>query len=164
MKRLNNLFVLKAMKLIVTTVLKLNQKRIKGFTFIEMIFALCIFSITMSLIPPLFKSVKTLNKHMDDTSLIHYEFFAQDISREIKHIPIDKINVSNRRITLQEDSKQTAYIFSNRKIYKNINSRGNITLIQDISDFKVTKIDDKYLKVEMTLIENEEKYYKVLYL
>ncbi|UXR34069.1 hypothetical protein MUA31_06650 [Staphylococcus simulans] len=101
---------------------------------------------------------------MDDASLIHYEFFAQDISREIKHIPIDKINVSNRRITLQEDSKQTAYIFSNRKIYKNINSRGNITLIQDISDFKVTKIDDKYLKVEMTLIENEEKYYKVLYL
>ncbi|MDY5059596.1 competence type IV pilus minor pilin ComGF [Staphylococcus simulans] len=164
MKKLINQFVLKVMKLKVNTVLKSNIKRLKAFTFIEMIFALCIFSITMSLIPPLFKSVKTLNKHMDDASLIHYEFFAQDISREINHIPINKINVSTKRITIEEGDKRVSYIFSNHKIYKNINSRGNITLIQNISDFKVTKVDNKYLKVEMTLIEKDEKYYKVLYL
>lgn len=101
---------------------------------------------------------------MDDASLIHYEFFAQDISREINHIPINKINVSTKRITIEEGDKRVSYIFSNHKIYKNINSRGNITLIQNISDFKVTKVDNKYLKVEMTLIEKDEKYYKVLYL
>ncbi|MHD0397614.1 competence type IV pilus minor pilin ComGF [Staphylococcus simulans] len=118
----------------------------------------------MSLIPPLFQSVKMLNKHMDDASLIHYEFFAQDISREINHIPINKIKLSSKRITIEEENKQTAYIFYNHKIYKNINARGNITLIQNVSEFKVTKISNKYLKVEIALIENEEKYYKVLYL
>lgn len=129
-----------------------------------MIFALCIFSITMSLIPSLFKSVNTLNKHMDDASLVHYEFFAQDISRETNTIPIRKINVSNKRITIGEANKQTTYIYSNHKIYKTINSRGNITLIQNISDFRAAKIENKYLKVELTLIEKGERYYKVLYL
>lgn len=57
---------------------------------------------------------------MDDASLVHYEFFAQDISRETNTIPIRKINVSNKRIMIGEANKQTTYIYSNHKIYKTI--------------------------------------------
>ncbi len=157
-------YVFKAIQHTIAIVLILSKRKIKAFTFIEMMFSLFIFSLTMSLIPPLFQAIQKLNVQINDTSLINYEFFAQDITRELNGVPINEINVEKKRMKIDKRDKQIYYIFNNHKLYKNINQRGNVTLIGNISSCKFTKINNQYIKVELTLVENREKYYKVLIL
>ncbi|MGV3127771.1 competence type IV pilus minor pilin ComGF [Staphylococcus simulans] len=142
----------------------MSRRKIKAFTFIEMMFSLFIFSLTMSLVPPLFQAIQKLNVQINDTSLINYEFFAQDITRELNGVPINEIYIEKRRMKIDKRDKQIYYIFNNHKLYKNINQHGNVTLIGNISSCKFTKINNQYIKVELTLVENREKYYKVLIL
>ncbi|WP_398577384.1 competence type IV pilus minor pilin ComGF [Staphylococcus sp. IVB6181] len=118
----------------------------------------------MSLVPPLFQAIQKLNVQINDTSLINYEFFAQDITRELNGVPINEIYIEKRRMKIDKRDKQIYYIFNSHKLYKNINQHGNVTLIGNISSCKFTKINNQYIKVELTLVENREKYYKVLIL
>ncbi|MGN5881854.1 competence type IV pilus minor pilin ComGF [Staphylococcus simulans] len=157
-------YVFKALQHTIAIVLILSRRKIKAFTFIEMMFSLFIFSLTMSLVPPLFQAIQKLNVQINDTSLINYEFFAQDITRELNGVPINEIYIEKRRMKIDKRDKQIYYIFNNHKLYKNINQHGNVTLIGNISSCKFTKINNQYIKVELTLVENREKYYKVLIL
>gem|GEM_PF-926487 len=138
-----------------------KNNRFNAFTLIEMLFSFSIFCIVLSLIPPLFQTVTVLNKQVNDTSLINFEFFAQDITRELNDIPIKNITVENNHLVVKHEDELTNYTFTKEKIYKTIDGKGNITLLQNLKDFK---IDNKYIMVDIILIEDNQEYYKTLFI
>lgn len=141
-----------------------KNNRFNAFTLIEMLFSFSIFCIVLSLIPPLFQTVTVLNKQVNDTSLINFEFFAQDITRELNEIPIKNITVENNHLVVKHEDELTNYTFTKEKIYKTIDGKGNITLLQNLKDFKITKINNKYIMVDIILIEDNQEYYKTLFI
>ncbi|RZH99427.1 type II secretion system protein, partial [Staphylococcus condimenti] len=86
-----------------------KNNRFNAFTLIEMLFSFSIFCIVLSLIPPLFQTVTVLNKQVNDTSLINFEFFAQDITRELNDIPIKNITVENNHLVVKHEDELTNY-------------------------------------------------------
>lgn len=141
-----------------------KNNRFNAFTLIEMLFSFSIFCIVLSLIPPLFQTVTVLHKQVNDTSLINFEFFAQDITRELNEIPIKNITVENNHLVVKHEDELTNYTFTKEKIYKTIDGKGNITLLQNLKDFKITKINNKYIMVDIILIEDNQEYYKTLFI
>ena len=141
-----------------------KNNRFNAFTLIEMLFSFSIFCIVLSLIPPLFQTVTVLNKQVNDTSLINFEFFAQDITRELNDIPIKNITVENNHLVVKHEDELTNYTFTKEKIYKTIDGKGNITLLQNLKDFKIAKINNKYIMVDIILIEDNKEYYKKLFI
>ncbi|MEL0538886.1 competence type IV pilus minor pilin ComGF [Staphylococcus debuckii] len=153
-------YVLLIQKLIKNNVSKNNK--FLAFTLIETLFAFSIFCLALSLIPPLFQSVNALNNQINDTALINFEFFSQDITRELNEISIKNIEIDNNHLIAKKKGRLINYTFTKEKIYKTVDGKGNITLLQNIKDFKLTKINNKYIKVDLTLFENNRQYKKIL--
>lgn len=139
-----------------------KNSRLRAFTLLEALFSFCLFCLVLSLIPPLFQTVNLLSKQVNDTSLINFEFFAQDITRELNETPLKNIKIQNNHIMVENGKSVTDYTFTREKIYKTINGKGNITLLQNIESYKIKRINNKYIRMDIILIEENQKYYKML--
>lgn len=158
------MYVSKILKITQVFVMKGKHTTLKAFTFIEMLLAFFVFSLTITLIPPLIASINQLNNQMNSNILVDYEFFAHDISRELNSVPIDKIDVQDHQIKAKQQNKEVTYVIRGGKIYKNINSKGNVTLLQNIEEIHVSKKEHLWIKMEVILRENNQRYKKTLFL
>lgn len=158
------IYVLKIIKTVQVCVMNKKQKKISAFTFIEVLLAFFVFSLTISLVPPLISTINLLNNQMNSNLIIDFEFFAQDITRELNSVPIDKIEVKEHQIKAKYQDKDVNYVIRGKKIYKNINSKGNVTLLQNIEEIHVYKKRNLWIEMEVILRENNQKYKKTLYL
>lgn len=143
-------------------VIAYKNNNFKAFTLIEMLFSFSIFCLLLSLIPPLFQTVNLLSKQVNNASPINFEFFAQDITREFNGIPLKNITVQSNHLIVENENEITNYTFTKEKIYKTVNGKGNITLLQNIKYFKIKKINNKYITVDIVLIEDNQEYHKTL--
>nr|WP_198649411.1 competence type IV pilus minor pilin ComGF [Staphylococcus capitis] len=59
---------------------------------------------------------------------------------------------------MRKKDKEIRYIYNNKKIYKNINQRGNITLLNNVVSFKIIKTNNNILKIKIK--QGDTNYYK----
>ncbi|OHO70309.1 hypothetical protein HMPREF2580_06035 [Staphylococcus sp. HMSC036D05] len=65
----------------------------------------------------------------------------------------------NNHISIEDSSKliirgkeeEIRYIFNHNKIYKNINHKGNITLLNNVVSSKIIKTNNKTIKIELKI-------------
>ncbi|WP_241957755.1 competence type IV pilus minor pilin ComGF, partial [Staphylococcus equorum] len=113
-------------------------KKIKAFTYIEVLFALMITVLLLTIIPSLFKSTTALSVLANDHLNIESEFFARDLTQDLMNnkgdIMIDKSK--GTQLSIKDKNKLISYSFKNNKIVKSINGKGNITLLNNVKAIK----------------------------
>src|SRR5699024_12738960 len=75
-----------------------------------------------------------------------------DIIEERKEAEI-KINQVHNKIIFTHKQSSSEYTLLNSKIYKSINGRGNITLLNKIKSFKINKNDNGNIQIDLEIIK-----------
>ncbi|PNZ76263.1 competence protein ComYC [Staphylococcus capitis subsp. capitis] len=109
--------------------------KIKAFTFVEILFALSVTLLCLSLTPNIINLTSYylhLAKNNDD---LDFEFFCRDILKDIQTSKYSPSKDNDSTIKIRKKDEEIRYIYNNKKIYKNINQRGNITLLNNVVFF-----------------------------
>jgi len=154
-------FVQQTIKIKNTIVLK---NKLASFTFIEMIFSLLITIVILSSIPLTIKIINQYKQIAIENSSIEYEFFHSDILKEQKKGAIKPVIKDNHTLHLINKEKNIEYIFKNNKIYKQINGKGNITMLNLVAIVKIIKTNNNTTKIILKVGNPNYKLYKTLYL
>ena len=108
-------------------------KKISAFTYIEMLFALMITVLLLTIIPGIFKSTTTLGFLANDHLNIESEFFARDLTQDLMNkkanIIIDKSKET--QLLIEEENKLISYNF---KIIKLL----SLLMEREISQYLIT--------------------------
>lgn len=140
------------------------RNRIQGFTFIEMIFALLITIVILTSLPLTIKLVSHYKALANENSSIEFEFFHRDLIRDINQNNL-KLFVKNKHtFILRNNESGVEYTFKNNKVYKQINGKGNVTLLNQVNVEKIIKSNDKIIKIILKVGNPNYKQIKTLYL
>lgn len=71
---------------------------------------------------------------------------------------IRQVKIMIQQSKLEKKDEEIRYIYNNKKIYKNINQRGNITLLNNVVFFKIIKTNNNILKIKIK--QGDTNYYK----
>ena len=114
------------------------QFNIKAFTYIEALFALFVTTLILALLPTILKLTSFYLNTAQNNEDIQFEF--------LEEIYLKKMTTQNNyeienayTIKLKKDKDVIRYIYKNRKIYKNINQKGNITLLNHVLSTRILK-------------------------
>ncbi|MGC9650289.1 competence type IV pilus minor pilin ComGF [Staphylococcus warneri] len=99
-----------------------------------------------------------------ENSSIEYEFFHSDFLKEQKEGAINPIIKERHTLHLINKEKNIEYIFKNNKIYKQINGKGNITLLNQVSMVKIIKTNNNITKIILKVGNTNYSQFKTLYL
>ncbi|WP_432724513.1 competence type IV pilus minor pilin ComGF [Staphylococcus equorum] len=139
-------------------------KKIKAFTYIEVLFALMITVLLLTIIPSLFKSTTALSVLANDHLNIESEFFARDLTQDLMNrkgdIMIDKSKATKLSIKDKDKNKLISYSFKNNKIVKSINGKGNITLLNNVKAINFRILKNKSLFVNLKIFDKDKTYEK----
>lgn len=113
-------------------------KNNNGFTMIEMILSLSVLLIILSLIPLLIKSIYQLKENAFNHTQYEIIMFRNDLSTEVKDKHIN-INNHHNRIEFTNNHERIEYKLLNSKIYKSINGKGVITLLNNVVFFEIER-------------------------
>ena len=119
------------------------QFNIKAFTYIEALFALFVTTLILALLPTILKLTS------------FYLNTAQKNNYEIENA---------YTIKLKKDKDVIRYIYKNRKIYKNINQKGNITLLNHVLSTRILKTNDNIVKLLITTGETNDEHKEILFI
>lgn len=137
-------------------------KKIKAFTYIEVLFALMITVLLLTIIPSLFKSTTALSVLANDHLNIESEFFARDLTQDLMNnegdIMIDKSK--GTQLSIKDKNKLISYSFKNNKIVKSINGKGNITLLNNVKAIKFRILKNKSLLVNLKIFDRDKTFEK----
>lgn len=132
--------------------------KIKAFTFVEILFALSVTLLCLSLTPNIINLTSYylhLAKNNDD---LDFEFFCRDILKDVQTSKYSPSKDNDSTIKIRKKDEEIRYIYNNKKIYKNINQRGNITLLNNVVFFKIIKTNNNILKIKIK--QGDTNYYK----
>lgn len=121
-----------------------------GFTMIEMLLSILFLLIIVSIIPFLFKSIYTFKEYALNHSDYEILMFRKDLSSEVKDAKIE-IKRFNQGIKFEHNSNTTEYTLLNSKIFKSINGKGHITLLNNVEDITIQKISNKTYKMLISI-------------
>ena len=99
-------------------------------------------------------TIKIINQYKQiaiENSSIEYEFFHSDILKEQKKGAIKPVIKDNHTLHLINKEKNIEYIFKNNKIYKQINGKGNITMLNLVAIVKIIKTNNNTTKIILKL-------------
>ncbi|MDG0822189.1 competence protein [Staphylococcus equorum] len=137
-------------------------KKISAFTYIEMLFALMITVLLLTIIPGIFKSTTALGFLANDHLNIESEFFARDLTQDLMNkkanIIIDKSKET--QLLIKEENKLISYNFKNNKIIKSINGKGNITILNNVKAIKFRILKNKSLLVNLKIFDKDKTFEK----
>lgn len=142
---------------------KFVLKNNKGFTMIEMLLSLSFLLIILALIPILIKSIYTLKDNAIDHTNYELIMFRKDLSEEIKDCKII-IDYSNTRIKCIRNRNSTEYTLLNSKIFKSINGKGNITLLNNVESLNIQQIHENTLKLDLLIRKGDKKVHEEIYI
>ncbi|MCG1834393.1 competence protein ComGF [Staphylococcus epidermidis] len=126
------------------------QFNIKAFTYIEALFALFVTTLILALLPTILKLTSFYLNTAQNNEDIQFEFFRRDLLKE-KMTTQNNYEIENAyTIKLKKDKDVIRYIYKNRKIYKNINQKGNITLLNHVLSTRILKTNDNIVKLLIT--------------
>lgn len=142
---------------------KFVLKNNKGFTMIEMLLSLSILLIILALIPILIKSIYTLKDNAIDHTNYELIMFRKDLSEEIKDCKVI-IDYSNTRIKCIRNRNSTEYTLLNSKIFKSINGKGNITLLNNVESLNIQQLHQNTLKLDLLIRKGDKKVHEEIYI
>ncbi|MDI9230237.1 competence type IV pilus minor pilin ComGF [Staphylococcus caprae] len=129
----------------------MSHYKIPAFTFIELLFTLSLVLFSFSLLPTLIHLTSHYLNLAQDNDDIEFEFFSRDILKEAQqynnHISIE----DSSKLIIRGQEEKIIYIFNHNKIYKNINHKGNITLLNNVVSSKIIKTNNKTIKIELKI-------------
>ncbi|XKF72813.1 ComGF family competence protein [Staphylococcus pseudoxylosus] len=139
-------------------------KKLKAFTYVEVLFALFITILIFTILPSLFKTTHFIEAQLSNQTNLDLEFFAVDLTRDLlaKNFQIIVSDVRKSKIVIK--NKDIIYELKNNKIIKSINGKGNITLLNNVKSVEFKVVNYKTLKVNLNIIEKGHSYEKQLYI
>lgn len=139
-------------------------KKLKAFTYVEVLFALFITILIFTILPSLFKTTHFIEARLSNQTNLDLEFFAVDLTRDLlaKNPQIIVNDVRKSKIVIK--NKDIIYELKNNKIIKSINGKGNITLLNNVKSVEFKVVNYKTLKVNLNIIEKGHSYEKQLYI
>ena len=139
-------------------------KKLKAFTYVEVLFALFITILIFTILPSLFKTTHFIEARLSNQTNLDLEFFAVDLTRDLlaKNFQIIVSDVRKSKIVIK--NKDIIYELKNNKIIKSINGKGNITLLNNVKSVEFKVVNYKTLKVNLNIIEKGYSYEKQLYI
>ena len=140
------------------------KNKLPSFTFIEMIFSLLITIVLLSTVPLTIKIISQYKQIAIENSSIEFELFHSDLLKEQKEDALKPIIKDKHTLHLINKEKNAEYIFKNNKIYKQINGKGNITLLNQVSMVKTIKSNDNIIKIILKVGNPNYNQYKTLFL
>ncbi|MEX2947497.1 type IV pilus minor pilin ComGF family protein [Staphylococcus warneri] len=140
------------------------KNKLPSFTFIEMIFSLLITIVLLSTVPLTIKIISQYKQIALENSSIEFELFHSDLLKEQKEDALKPIIKDKHTLHLINKEKNAEYIFKNNKIYKQINGKGNITLLNQVSMVKMIKSNDNIIKIILKVGNPNYNQYKTLFL
>ncbi|RIL47084.1 prepilin-type N-terminal cleavage/methylation domain-containing protein [Mammaliicoccus fleurettii] len=142
---------------------KFVLKNNKGFTMIEMLLSLSFLLIILALIPILIKSIYTLKDNAIDHTNYELIMFRKDLSEEIKDCKVI-IDYSNTRIKCIRNKNSTEYTLLNSKIFKSINGKGNITLLNNVERLNIQQLHPHTLTLDLLIRQVDKKVHEEIYI
>ncbi|WP_250546999.1 competence type IV pilus minor pilin ComGF [Staphylococcus pseudoxylosus] len=141
-------------------------KKLKAFTYVEVLFALFITILIFTILPSLFKTTHFIEARLSNQTNLDLEFFAVDLTRDLlaKNPQIIVNDVRKSKIVIKNKDKDIIYELKNNKIIKSINGKGNITLLNNVKSVEFKVVNYKTLKVNLNIIEKGNYYEKQLYI
>ena len=137
---------------------------IKAFTYIEALFALFVTTLILALLPTILKLTSFYLNTAQNNEDIQFEFFRRDLLKE-KMTTQNNYEIENAyTIKLKKDKDVIRYIYKNRKIYKNINQKGNITLLNHVLSTRILKTNDNIVKLLITTGETNDEHKEILFI
>ena len=137
---------------------------IKAFTYIEALFALFVTTLILALLPTILKLTSFYLNTAQNNEDIQFEFFRRDLLKE-KMTTKNNYEIENAyTIKLKKNKDVIRYIYKNRKIYKNINQRGNITLLNHVLSTRILKTNDNIVKLLITTGETNDEHKEILFI
>lgn len=130
---------------------------------LEMLLSLSFLMIILALIPFLIQSIYTLKENAFNHSEYELMMFKKDIIEESKDAEI-KISQAYTKIIFNHKYSNSEYILLNSKIYKSINGKGNITLLNKVKSFKATKNDDGNIQIELEIIKGRNTIRETIFI
>ncbi|PTI40799.1 competence protein, partial [Staphylococcus xylosus] len=133
-------------------------KKLKAFTYVEVLFALFITILIFTILPSLFKTTHFIEARLSNQTNLDLEFFAVDLTRDLlaKNLQIIVSDVRKSKIVIK--NKDIIYELKNNKIIKSINGKGNITLLNNVKSVEFKVVNYKTLKVNSNIIEKGHSY------
>ncbi|MBO3064143.1 competence type IV pilus minor pilin ComGF [Staphylococcus shinii] len=141
-------------------------KKIKAFTYIEVLFALLITILIFTILPSIFKTTHFIESHFTNQINLDLEFFAADLTRDLlkKDSQIIVNDIRKNTVVIKNNNKDMIYELKNDKIIKSINGKGNITLLNNVKSAEFKVINFKTLKINLQIIEKGNFYERQLYI
>ncbi|RQM86562.1 competence protein [Staphylococcus xylosus] len=141
-------------------------KKLKAFTYVEVLFAIFITILIFTILPSLFKTTHFIEARLSNQTNLDLEFFAVDLTRDLlaKNPQIIVNDVRKSKIVIKNKDKDIIYELKNNKIIKSINGKGNITLLNNVKSVEFKVVNYKTLKVNLNIIEKGNSYEKQLYI
>ncbi|SUM36575.1 Late competence protein ComGF, access of DNA to ComEA [Mammaliicoccus fleurettii] len=130
---------------------------------IEMLLSLSFLLIILALIPILIKSIYTLKDNAIDHTNYELIMFRKDLSEEIKDCKVI-IDYSNTRIKCIRNKNSTEYTLLNSKIFKSINGKGNITLLNNVERLNIQQLHQNTLKLDLLIRKGDKKVHEEIYI
>ncbi|WP_240431426.1 competence type IV pilus minor pilin ComGF [Staphylococcus warneri] len=120
--------------------------------------------VLLSTVPLTIKIISQYKQIALENSSIEFELFHSDLLKEQKEDALKPIIKDKHTLHLINKEKNTEYIFKNNKIYKKINGKGNITLLNQVSMVKMIKSNDNIIKIILKVGNPNYNQYKTLFL
>jgi competence protein ComGF len=126
----------------------------KGFTFIEMLVSLVIFTILATLVLQLFLVINTQLNKESSIQPLEWEIFINQLKREVRKSNVQEVD--NGKILLQVDSNVVTIEKYQNMLRRRVNGTGHQILLQNITSFQ-PKMEGN--KIVITVSDEEDVNY-----
>ncbi|EKU49870.1 competence type IV pilus minor pilin ComGF [Staphylococcus massiliensis] len=138
-------------------------QRSSGFTYIEMLFAMLVLSLVLSLLPLMIRTLGQLEFQIYNSNDVQLEFFMRDLTDDLKHVKRNQVHVRKDALTFEKDGDIIRVFIRNHKIHKTVNGRGDITLLYQVSDLEFIRLPNDMISVKILNKRGQYAYEKLFY-
>lgn len=136
----------------------------KGFTLIETTIGFMIQSILIAIIPILFYVLIQFKSLVIYDDTYTFELMVKELSDSIGKAQLSQIKVEHHKITLPLQHETITYAYDNQKLIKTVNGKGNITVLNQVSEAKFKKVYKHHLLMNIKYkVGKEWRSHEVLF-
>lgn len=121
-----------------------------GFTMIESLLSLYIQLLILTLLPILIMTLIHFRAAFLDDQTYPHELMAREIGLTLHHSDVSNVNISQNQLEIKQGHTTYTYHIQNLKLVKQVNGRGNITVLNQVKKAQYSKIGKHNLKVTIT--------------
>ncbi|WP_262855943.1 competence type IV pilus minor pilin ComGF [Staphylococcus marylandisciuri] len=118
----------------------------------------------MLTLPLLIKSTSFFDSQLLNNTDIDLEFFARDLIDDFSNARNTVISQKNQVTTIKSPSSKVSYTFNHHKIIKQIDDRGNITVLNHVSYFEAHKINKLLIEIRIKIQDKQYDKEKIFYI